>query len=507
MRWATATHSRPSAASTPLPNDSRLRHPLLRPTLALLLALAAVLPAALPASAREPHRPLPNYRPEFVTERERGPWTDCLWASASMLVDKWSAGRLTVSKDRLRRLSGDRHKGSNFNDLSRALRKVGLPARWSPEGGDFVTWRELKQRLAKGGGAILLGDYADLPRWYARWDPKFWRKKGADDNHAIYVDRYDGRRDRFWVMDPLAPAGWDGEWIPARYLRAYAWQTRGGGLWVLMTPAAQRAPFANVRLSTASAAGTGDGVELRWEVERSPKGWKMPKVDVLAKTARIADPVALAPFQTVSVRPDSPKKGAVAKPTARAQDDSIVARVAAPTEPGAYRVSVTLRERRFGRRAANGAAIVFVPGERRGAIAAAGPAGPIEAGSLALGAIVVNTGTVDWSDPEWLAGTPQTILPRRNTMLRATWTWQGEPTASGGTPAAPAPADVLALPLSVGESVRTELAIQTPGVPGMWALTLDIVDRVDGSFAAGGSAPITIRVELVSPTAPTGAHP
>jgi hypothetical protein len=484
-----------------------LRHPLLRPILALLLALAAVLPAALPASAREPYRPLPNYRPEFVTERERGTWNDCLWASASMLIDKWSAGRLTVSKDRLRRLSGDRHKGSSFDDLARSLRKVGLPARWSPEGGDFVTWRELKQRLAKGGGAILLGDYSDLPRWYARWDPKFWRNDGADDNHAIYLDRYDGRRDRFWVMDPLAPAGWGGEWVPARYLRAYAWQTRGGGLWVLMTPAAQRAPFANVRVSAAKAAGTGDGVVLRWEVERSPKGWKLPKVDVLAKTERLADPVALAPFGAVSVLSDGPTEGPPAKPSAHWKGGAIVARVAAPTKPGAYRVSVALRERRFGRRAVRGAAVVFVPGERRGTIVASGPAGQVEAGSLALGVLVVNTGSVDWSDPEWLAGTPHDILPRRNTTLRATWTWLGEPTASGGTPAAPAPADVLPLPLEAGESTRTGLAIPTPGLPGTWALTLDIVDRIDGSFATGGSAPTTILVELVSPTSPTGPHP
>ncbi len=72
---------------------------------ALALALAFLVPAALPVAAREPQRPLPNYHPDFITQRERGGTTaDCLWASASMLVEKWTAGRITVSKDRLRRL-------------------------------------------------------------------------------------------------------------------------------------------------------------------------------------------------------------------------------------------------------------------------------------------------------------------------------------------------------------------------------------------------------------------
>ena len=94
---------------------------------ALALAIAFLLPAAVPAAAREPHRPLPNYHPDFVTQRDGGGTTaDCLWASASMLVEKWTAGRMTISKDRLRRLSGDMKKGSNFNDLTPVLKELGL---------------------------------------------------------------------------------------------------------------------------------------------------------------------------------------------------------------------------------------------------------------------------------------------------------------------------------------------------------------------------------------------
>ena len=41
------------------------------------------------------------------------------------------------------------------------------------------------------GGAVVLGDYGKLPRWFGRWDRPFWNGKGKTDNHAVYVERYD----------------------------------------------------------------------------------------------------------------------------------------------------------------------------------------------------------------------------------------------------------------------------------------------------------------------------
>ena len=35
----------------------------------------------------------------------------------------------------------------------------------------------------------IVGDYHELPRYYGRWAPNFWKKKGKKDNHAIYLDR------------------------------------------------------------------------------------------------------------------------------------------------------------------------------------------------------------------------------------------------------------------------------------------------------------------------------
>jgi hypothetical protein len=36
-------------------------------------------------------------------------------------------------------------------------------------------------------------------------------------------------------------------------------------------------------------------------------------------------------------------------------------------------------------------------------------------------------------------------------------------------------------------------------VPGRWVLSLDLADTVDGSFAAGGSAPRTMVIKIVEP--------
>ena len=45
------------------------------------------------------------------------------------------------------------------------------------------------------------------------------------------------------------------------------------------------------------------------------------------------------------------------------------------------------------------------------------------------------------------------------------------------------------VPLVPGRTVRVEGGIAAPESPGTWALVVDVVDDVDGSFAALGSAP------------------
>ena len=63
--------------------------------------------------------------------------------------------------------------------------------------------------------------------------------------------------------------------------------------------------------------------------------------------------------------------------------------------------------------------------------------------------------------------------------------------------AAADPEDVLAVPLKPGEVAHGALTVFAPNVPGRWVLTLDLADELDGSFAAGGSAPRTMVIQVV----------
>ena len=133
------------------------------------LAAACLVVATLlsvtagPAAALEPPRPLPGHRPAFVTETDTRPWIDCLWASAAMLLDKWTNGDVRVTHGELRALSGD-DGGSSFEDVQVAFRRLGFAISLDARGDSTLTWGKLLTRLRKGAGAVILGDDSQLPR-------------------------------------------------------------------------------------------------------------------------------------------------------------------------------------------------------------------------------------------------------------------------------------------------------------------------------------------------------
>src|SRR3990172_2907708 len=236
-----------------------------------------------PALALDPPQPLPGYRPTFVTEREPGPWEDCVWAAASMLLDKWTNGQTTVDRERLRALSGDLDGGSSLVHVQRAFAKLGIAMTASPIAGDSITWNELLDRLGQGGGAILLGDYGKLPRKYGRWDPSFWENEGVLDDHALYLDSYDRERGVVLVMDPLAPAGWAGGWVPVKALKRFAWHGRGGAIWTAMTPVARAAPFEGVAFGDPAITAEPTSFSVNWPIAQAPDGWTATGTSVLAQ--------------------------------------------------------------------------------------------------------------------------------------------------------------------------------------------------------------------------------
>lgn len=158
-------------------------------------------------------------------------WEDCVWASGVELARTVgiAAPATLAEAEALRRASGEPPGGgSSAGDLVAGMRRR---YGWAPpERGNTAALA-----LPVGGVAVVLGSSRALSAHYRRWDPSF------AGGHAATVWRL-GPEPRVWWCDPLAPAGWDGEWMPldelGRYVRA---MTAAGAL--IATVDERRAPM------------------------------------------------------------------------------------------------------------------------------------------------------------------------------------------------------------------------------------------------------------------------
>jgi hypothetical protein len=186
---------------------------------------------AMPRAERiaYPSAPRAGYRARHVRQL----LNNCAFASAQMLVDKWTTGRRSAPQQLLRRATGipSADGGPTLGQLRRAVAKVsGIDMRWSPSGGDPMTWPELLARLENGGGALVNVWPEKLPRHYRRWLPNLVA------GHSVYVERYEHRKGRLWLMDPLGRGGgFQGEWIDADVLFRAMWHS-GKLVWAAATP-------------------------------------------------------------------------------------------------------------------------------------------------------------------------------------------------------------------------------------------------------------------------------
>jgi hypothetical protein len=484
---------------------------------ATLLAAACLAAATLlgvvatPASALEPPRPLPGHRAAFVTETDVRPWRDCLWASASMLLDKWTNGELRVSHERLRRLSGDLQGGSSFAAMRVAFRRLGFDIPLTAGGDSTMTWQGLLARLRSGAGAVVLGDYSKLPRWYGRWDRRFWNGKGKTDNHAVYVERYDAKRGRVWMMDPLGRGSYAGEWISTWSLYRFAW-FRGGRVQAIATPTARSAPFKGVSFGDPTLASSALVVSAAWQVH-TPRGWRFAGADVHAAVTPAEDPLMAAVLAAdAGTRPTA--AAPPANPTAREAGGTLTASAPVPSTPGAWMVTLALTDRRFGSQvAAAGPLVAFVPGVRRANLHLhVDDQAPDVGSTVSFSVVVTNSGGIPWADPRQAAAAGGDVTPRA-TRLVATWilvdsmtgTTASDSVAAGiGDRALRARAfePLRRIPIDPGETVRVDATIQAPDAPGRWALVIDVIDDVEGSFATAGSRPAVALLEVVTPVPP-----
>lgn len=217
------------------------------------------------------------YIPEFESQRDQSaplPWTNCQPASGAMMLDHWTYGRVNTDDITLRRLSGiPVTRGMNFRELAAAIEKHSphlgrlLYSEKDGSGTDQITWAELRDNvLAKGGAAIVCGNYASLAdnktidgKAITRWQP------GGSFGHAMLVCDYRPTEDKSVLLfDPLGHSGYDGDRIPLTALWEFIWRN-GNGPDAVVTAAhrfsiarpAPIAPSTRVDLAgTISAFGT-----------------------------------------------------------------------------------------------------------------------------------------------------------------------------------------------------------------------------------------------------------
>jgi hypothetical protein len=441
-----------------------------------------------------PEAPAPGYTPRFVTQTdERPPWEDCLWASGVMLLDKWTRGTVTPDRQALRRSSGDRVGGSRFADLARAIsRHYGWRPKFSPNGGERLTWNGLLERLTIGGGAVIEGDYGRLGAPYTRWGRAYAHDPHAA-GHALYVERYDAYHERIWLMDPLGHDGYAGEWVPAARVHAFIWK-RHGLVYAMPTAAPPpRSVTGYVPGDLALVAGShraGDLVPASLPLlEEGP--WELPNLvlvsrwelvgpdlstttplDAAAANTHAKAVVSRGPLRlhTDAAAPASAPAGGAAQPVPPPAM-SLQTWVALPDEPGLYRLAASV-ERGDGKAMPKSWQLpttdVRVWGDRGAVVLPTAPATPPAAGqTVQLTVSVEDAGTLPWTFDEVGPEVGDDDLTTL-TQLEAAWV-----DATGKSRPAIVP---LLLGSASGQVHSVSLTMAAPALPGDYTLVFDVRD-------------------------------
>ncbi|MCJ7712140.1 MAG: hypothetical protein MUQ32_15065, partial [Chloroflexi bacterium] len=300
----------------------------------------------------------------------------------------------------------------------------------------------------------------------------------------------------------LGRGKWKGEWISVRALRRFAW-TSGGALFVAVTPTAKAAPYAGVTIADAQLSMTSTTLDATWWLE-APRKWRFPGADVRATFEPADDPLLAAAESVPVTMAGEATAEAPTAPVASVAGKLLATTAALPTEAGAYRADVTLTDLRFGGIVASAEGVaVFVPGPRRAALSLHGGGEAIEAGrAITVSVSVRNTGTESWAERAGSAQTSAGPPPIRATRVVARWV----PLDVPADVMAPASVELRTVPLAPGKATTVKADLLAPGSPGIWALVVDIVDDVDGSFAALGSAPAVGVYGVVVPRAIAGVE-
>jgi hypothetical protein len=166
-----------------------------------------------------------SYVPKLVSERQSGPWHRCEESSFAMLTDKMTLGAQVVDARKLEAVIPGSADGTNVAENIAAIHKL-YPSFPVDEIHIFDRADLIENLLLGGRGLTANIFYSRLPSHFTRWDPGF--AKAQDTRHCIYyqIDGpnntriWTGRNKQVWKLDPLAPPGSPGEWMPISALYA-----------------------------------------------------------------------------------------------------------------------------------------------------------------------------------------------------------------------------------------------------------------------------------------------
>ncbi len=471
---------------------------------AICAGLLSVVPARPAEAAWRASAITGEYTPQRVWQMKK----NCVWAAGEMLLDKWTHGAVRVSQSVLRRASHDKKGGSSLYDLSRGIAAVtGIHIPFSPGYGDTMAWWQLLDRLEHGGGAVLIGEYRDLPAHYTRWGRAFANRRNT--SHAVYIQTYDRVHGRVWLMDPLADGDYPGEWISVKALHRFA-TIEDGKVMAAATPARnhpQTAPLTDrayrltgPRLSGAPVAGSTIRVQVGLAIT---EGFPAPAAHrVVAHWVPIVPPPAPAStrsrvvFDTArspsAILPPIPVEAATASDPDRAGRHGFSASLPVPTVPGRYRVTLGLAE--IGHRTVARSfktMTVEVVAPYAATFVAPKRAAVVTGQAFSLKVTVANVGTVDWRTPLVPTEGSRPVVPATQTHLVLTWR-----SALGDVvPAAQVPAEI-----APGHSAQLVVPLVAPPDAGAWTLDVDLANLVEGAMSSTGRDVPSIPV-VVTPKA------
>lgn len=194
-----------------------------------------------------------------VTEREPGPWICCAPCSGAMVTAWLGASPATLEAAHLiRTKAGKRHVGGMSPDelASGVLRAYGIELEAVPRDG-----RAISERLRAGWAIAVPMTYGRLPTHLRRWSPTF------TGGHMGVLAGIDDTGHWGW-WDPVAPAGWRGEYVLQAPIMGALWQTglQGAPRREARDVAINAVPFTTgVVVDLARGAGLYDRADLAGE--------------------------------------------------------------------------------------------------------------------------------------------------------------------------------------------------------------------------------------------------